>query len=50
MAELETQLIIAREIGYSTEEDIYSYLTTLDRIRKMVKGLSIKLKQSCTEN
>ncbi len=40
LAELETQLIIANEIEYLTLIELNSLLTPLDRIRKMVKGLS----------
>ncbi len=40
LAELETQLIIAKEIEYLTQEDLNPFLATLDRARKMIKGLS----------
>jgi len=40
LAELETQLIIAKEIDYLTQEDLNPFLATLDRTRKMIKGLA----------
>ncbi len=40
LAELETQLIIARKIEYLTQEDLNPFLATLDRTRKMIKGLA----------
>jgi four helix bundle protein len=44
VAELETQLIIAREIEYLALEELNPLLAVLDRIRKMVKGLSKGIK------
>jgi four helix bundle protein len=44
LGELETQLIIAQEIEYLTVEELNPLLTSLDRIRKMMKGLSNKIK------
>jgi len=43
VGELETQIIIAKEIGYITAEKLDSMLAILDRIRKMMRGLSSKL-------
>jgi four helix bundle protein len=43
-AELETQLIIAQEIDYLPIEELEPLLAKLDRIRKMIKGLSGRLK------
>jgi four helix bundle protein len=40
LAELETQLIIAKEIEYLTQDELDALLSPLDRIRKMIKGLS----------
>jgi len=40
IAELETQLIIAKEIKYLTHEESNPLLSNLDRIRKMIKALS----------
>ena len=40
LAELETQLIIAKEIDYLTQNGLDALLSPLDRIRKMIKGLS----------
>jgi four helix bundle protein len=40
LAELETQLIIAKEIEYLTQNELDALLSPLDRIRKMIKGLS----------
>jgi four helix bundle protein len=40
LAELETQLIIAKEIEYLTQEDLNRVPATLDRTRKMIRGLS----------
>jgi four helix bundle protein len=40
LAELETQLILGNEIGYLTLEELNPVLSTLDRLRKMIKGLS----------
>ncbi len=42
-AELETQLIIAREINYLSVEDSIFLLTILERIMKMLKKLSISM-------
>jgi four helix bundle protein len=44
VAEIETQLIIAKEIAYLTQEELASLLATLDRMRKMTKGLSKSIK------
>jgi four helix bundle protein len=44
LAELETQLIIAKEIEYLTLHELNPLLTILDRIRKMIKGLSKGIK------
>jgi len=44
MAELETQLIIANGIGYIKGNELENYLEKLDRIRKMIKSLSNKIK------
>jgi four helix bundle protein len=47
-AELETQLIIAGEIDYLSNEENTVLLTTLERIIKMLKKLSLSLKaDSC---
>ena len=40
LAELETQLIIAKEIEYLTQYGLDALLSPLDRIRKMIKGLA----------
>ena len=40
LAEPETQLIIAKEIEYLTQNGLDALLSPLDRIRKMIKGLS----------
>jgi len=40
LAELETQLIIAKEIEYLTQNVLDALLSPLDRIRKMIKSLS----------
>jgi four helix bundle protein len=42
-AELETHLIIAREIGYLTNEKYQYLMDPLERIMKMVKSLSYKI-------
>jgi four helix bundle protein len=42
--EVETQLIIAREIGFLTLEDIGILLKNSDEISRMISGLIIKLK------
>jgi len=44
LAELETQLILSKEISYLTPEELHPLLTTLDRIRKMIKGQSKGIK------
>ena len=49
LAEIETQLIIAKEIGYLSETILPDLLKTTDRIRKMVRSLSNSLKAT-TEN
>jgi four helix bundle protein len=40
IAEIETQLIIAKEISYLTDNELTPLLAILDRIRKMTKSLS----------
>jgi len=40
VAEIETQLILSKEISYLTSEELNPLLITLDRIRKRIKGLS----------
>jgi four helix bundle protein len=40
LAEIETQLIIAREINLLGSEEKEPLLVTIDRIRKMIRGLS----------
>ncbi|MDI6853804.1 MAG: four helix bundle protein [Deltaproteobacteria bacterium] len=42
--ELETQLIIAKEINYLTGAELNPLLIALDRIRKMIRSLAGKLK------
>jgi len=44
LGELETQLIIAKEIDYLTIEELNPLLATLDRIRKMIRGLAKGIK------
>ncbi len=43
LGELETQLIIAREIGYLTTEELQPFLDDIDTIRKMLRSLSEKI-------
>ena len=40
LAEIETQLIITREINFLGSEETEPLLVTIDRIRKMIKALS----------
>jgi four helix bundle protein len=49
LAELETQLIIAKEINYLEVKELRPLLMTLDEIRKMVRGLIDSLSRT-TEN
>jgi four helix bundle protein len=42
-AELETQLIMAREIDYLSGEESTSRLNILERIRKILKKLSLSI-------
>ncbi len=44
LAEAETQLIIAKEISYLSEEELNALLTRIDHIRKMAKALLKSLK------
>ncbi len=44
VAEVETQLIIAKEITYLNFEELNPLLERIDHIRKMLKGLSNSLK------
>jgi four helix bundle protein len=44
LAELETQLIIAKEIGYMASVELDKIVISLDIIRKMIKALSFSLK------
>jgi len=39
LGELETQLIIAKEINYITSEELGPMVANLDRIRKMIRSL-----------
>jgi four helix bundle protein len=49
MAELETQLIIAKEINYLSDADLSLLLALVDDLRKMAKGLTSSL-SPITEN
>ena len=40
LAEVETQLIIAKEINYLADEELSRFVIDLDVIRKMIKSLS----------
>ncbi|MDD3582250.1 MAG: four helix bundle protein [Desulfobacca sp.] len=44
IAEIETQLIIAQEIGYLSNEKLDFLIISLDTIRKMLKSLANALK------
>ncbi len=44
LSELETQLIIAKEIGYLASAEMDKFLVRVDTIRKMLKALSHSLK------
>ncbi|MFZ5447648.1 MAG: four helix bundle protein [Thermodesulfobacteriota bacterium] len=44
LAEIETQLIIANEIGYLASAEIDKFLVRVDTIRKMIKALTHSLK------
>jgi four helix bundle protein len=44
LAELETQLVISKEVNYLTERDLSPLIIDLDIARKMIKALSISLK------
>ena len=44
VAEVETQLIIAKEVTYLNFEELNPLLERIDHIRKMLKGLSNSLK------
>ena len=39
VAEIETQLIIAKEINYLTEAEVEPFMASIDRLRKMTRGL-----------
>jgi four helix bundle protein len=39
VAEIETQLIIAKEIDYLTEAEVEPFMAIIDRLRKMTRGL-----------
>ena len=39
VAEIETQLIIAKEIHYLTEAEAEPFMASIDRLRKMTRGL-----------
>jgi four helix bundle protein len=43
-AELDTQLILAREINYLSPEEAVIILHTLERVMKMLKKLSLSIK------
>ena len=44
LAEVETQVLLACELGYTTQGDIGELLTILDRIGRMLRGLKKSLK------
>jgi len=44
LAEIDTQLIIAKEIGYVSEEIQSQLLLLTDELTRMVKGLMLHLK------
>ena len=39
VAEIETQLIIAKQIHYLTEAEVEPFMASIDRLRKMTRGL-----------
>jgi four helix bundle protein len=43
--ELETQLILARELGYTNEEDLKPLMELINEIQKMLTGLKKSLKE-----
>jgi four helix bundle protein len=43
LAELETQLIISKEIGYLNNDELNPLLNWIDRIRKMIRSLASTL-------
>jgi four helix bundle protein len=43
-AEIETQLIISKEIGYLSSEEMESLANTLERIIKMLKKLRVSIR------
>jgi len=43
VAELETHLIISQAIDYISQEEMDNFLSTLDRIRKMIKSLANRI-------
>lgn len=45
LAELETQLLIAKDIGYLREEEIRPLIGLLDEERKMLNSIIYKLKE-----
>lgn len=44
LGELETQLIIAKEINYITSEELDPMVTNFDRVRKMIRSLYRNIK------
>ena len=44
LAELETQLILAADLGFATTQTVENLLTQLDEIGKMLRGLQKSLK------
>ena len=44
LAELETQLVISKEVNYLTERYLNPLIIDLDIVRKMIKALSLNLK------
>jgi len=43
LAEIETQLVIAKEVGYINEQEFAPFLPSIDTIRKMIRSLSKSL-------
>ena len=43
LAEVETQLLVAHELGYTTQSEVGELLTILDRLGRMLRGLKKSL-------
>lgn len=49
-AELETQIIVSRELSYFKNKEVPTFLEKLDHIARMIRNLIKRLKEARTDN